>query len=288
MPPPYAKGHVRRPDKDHLIAQKHAEYGSFLQRRRGRADPPNSWDSWKRNWVPPIRNQQQCGSCWLFSGTRTAMVALVKAGVLPVDGSKALCEQYFLDCGRSGGCNGDDNTTALDWIKSTGFPLESDYGPYDAHPDRCHWKQGMTLIKIQDWYFGDHAGGSGVTSPLDIQTTIMTSGAAGCAVAADDALSNYKAGTVFSKTTSQQIDHDVTLTGWEVTSTRVMGVLSPTLYAQRATETASNGWWWMDNSWGPDWGEKGRMRIAWGINLIGTEAVGATVDQVNIPIDWYL
>lgn len=284
--PTYAKGHVRRPDKDHLIDAKHAEYAEWLQHRRQRAVPPDSWDSWTRNWVPPIRNQGSCGSCWLFSGTRTAMVALIKAGVLPVDGSKVLCEQYFLDCGRSGGCSGDDNTTALDWIKSTGFPLESDYGSYDARPERCKWKQGMALVQIKDWYFADHSGGRGVTHPLDIMTTIMTSGAAGCAVAADGAFSSHQSGTVFDKTTSEGIDHDVTLTGWQVTATRVMGVMSPLLYAKRASVTASNGWWWMDNSWGPEWCEKGRIRIGWGVNLIGTEAVGATVDPVVIPIDW--
>ena len=288
--PTYATGHKRSPIKDHLQALSARHHGHQLRALNKIVAPPPSWDSRTQGWVGPVKDQGGCGSCWDFSGTGVCEIAYYKAGVFKPDGSHAFSEEYTLSCGRNGGCNGDDNVTVLQWAKQTGRPLSSDYGPYTAQEGRCNFKTSMTLFKVDDWGFADPSGGQGqnVTSPADIKTAIMTYGCVGAAIAADNAFMNMTAGQVFNRTTSEQIDHDIILVGWEDTATKTTAVMTslPGAPMLPASITASNGYWWLRNSWGGSWVEKGYCRIGWGVNLVGTESVWAKVKNANPPIDW--
>lgn len=249
----YSKGHVRRPDKDHLIALSHARHGARLRGMSAIPLPP-SWDSRAHGIVGPVKDQGQCGSCWDFSGTGVVEIAYNKAGIGGGANSFILSEEYTLSCCRNGQCNGDDNTTVLDWAKAHGLPLTADYGPYKAAPGKCLYKHKMGLYKVDDWGFADGNGGVGVAPAPDIKSAIMQYGAVGCAVIADDAFQAYTGG-VFQSTDSNpdHIDHDVMLVGWD--------------------DAASA--WILRNTWNTSWGEAGYMQIAYGANCVGTEAVWA-------------
>jgi C1A family cysteine protease len=247
----YFKGHVRRPDKDHLIALSFARQQTHLKQML--AIPlPASWDSRKFNLVGPVKDQGQCGSCWDFSGTGIIEVAFNKAGIGGGPDTFILSEEYSLSCYRNGRCDGDDNTTVLDWAKGHGLPLTSDYGPYKQAPGTCLYKPGMALYQPDDWGFADSGGRSGMTPVHDIKAAIMQYGAVGCGIAADDAFQAYSDG-VFADSGAKTIDHDIILVGWD----------------------DSTGSWILRNSWSVGWGEKGYMRIAYGANQVGTEAVWA-------------
>lgn len=258
--PPHATGHVRRPDKDHLIALSHSRFKDHLRQLKAIPTPPK-WDSRSLGFVGPIKDQGQCGSCWDFSGTGTIEIAFNKSGIGGGPTSFILSEEYSLSCYRSGQCNGDDNTTILEWAKSTGLPLTADYGGYTAAPGSCLYRPGMTLYQPDDWGFADGSGGSGVTPTPDIKSAIMQYGAVGCGIATDDAFQNYDPTTVFEDTGATTIDHDVILVGWD----------------------DSTGSWILRNSWGTDWGEAGYMRIAYGANLVGTESVWAVKHPSTTP-----
>ena len=230
--------------------------------------PPPSWDSRTHNWVGPVKDQSQCGSCWDFSGTGVVEIAMYMAGVLKPDGSQALSEQYTLSCYNNGGCNGDDNTTVLDHAKSTGLPLSSEYGSYQASAGSCNFKQGMKLYKVDDWGFCGNQ--QGVASDDSIKQAIMAHGSVGAAIAADDAFSNVQPGQVFNRTTSTGIDHDIILCGWDDSK-------------GQNGKTA----WLLRNSWGTSWCDGGYCWILSGVNLVGTEAVYAVVQSVApVIIDW--
>lgn len=278
MVPTYAKGHVRHPNKDHIMELKARAQGRMLH-FLGYAPLPDSFDCRQLGWVGPIKDQRQCGSCWDFSGTCVVESAYYRAGVWPNDGSKALSEQYTLDCGRNGGCGGDDNITVLQWAKQTGLPFTSDYGPYEGQSDRCKFTSGMTMNKIDDWGFCDPNNQQGTASPQLIMTAMQQYGPIGSGVAADNAFSNYSGG-VFDRTTSEGIDHDIVLVGWQVTSKKTsFGFGKPSV-------TASNGYWILRNSWNTSWGMQGYMNIGWGINRVGNEACWAVVNAQAPPIDW--
>ncbi len=249
----HQRGHVRRPDKDHLIQLSFRKHSDHLRRMKA-APLPAAWDSRQLGIVGPVKDQGQCGSCWDFSGTGIVEVAFNKVGIGGGPQEFILSEEYTLSCYRSGRCNGDDNTTVLDWAKSHGLPLSADYGvPYEGAPKVCAYKPSMKLYQPDDWGFADSNGGSGVPSPQDIKAAIANYGAVGCAIAADDAFENNPAGTVFKGSGSTDVNHDVILVGWD-------------------DSTQS---WILRNSWGPSWCEDGYIRIAYGANLVGTEAVWA-------------
>jgi len=248
----HSKGHVRRPDKDHLILLSHRRHGPHL-RRAAAAPPPAKWDSRPLNWVGAVKDQGQCGSCWDFSGTGIIEIAFNKAGIGGGPATFVLSEEYSISCYRSGRCSGDDNTTVLDWAKGHGLPLTSDYGPYKATAGTCLYKPSMALYSPDDWGFADLNGGAGVTPTPDIKSAIMQYGAVGCGIATDDAFENHAAGAVFTDSGATNIDHDVILVGWD----------------------DSTGSWILRNSWGNAWCEQGYMRIAYGANQVGTESVWA-------------
>lgn len=257
------RGLRRPPNLAELIARSHAKYGRRLAAIATPTAP--SYDTRTLGVAPPLQNQGQCGSCWDFSGVEVATSALIQDQQLPADGVTILSPQYMLDCVSDGGCNGDDNTTVLNQAQSAGLPTQADYGPYVGYAQRCQTKTGLKLYQVPDWGFADSNGGQGVTSTADIKEAMVTYGPIGCAVAADDAFEAYTGG-VFAQTTSTSIDHDVLLVGW-----------------QDDSSIASGGYWIMQNSWGASWGESGYMRIAYGVNLIGTESVFASATPVPPP-----
>lgn len=163
--PRYFKGHKRRPDKDHLIAISFARHSSHLMQMQAIPQPP-SWDSRKFKLVGPVKDQGQCGSCWDFSGTGVIEVAFNKAGIGGGPDKFILSEEYSLSCYRNGKCDGDDNTTVLEWAKGNGLPLTADYGPYKEKPEQCLYKPDMPLFKPDDWGFADSKGRSGM--PLSL------------------------------------------------------------------------------------------------------------------------
>jgi C1A family cysteine protease len=272
---PRARGRIEPANIDHLRELSQAQHGNILRSLRDDVPVPAAYDCRTQTpaFVPELEStdddQAQCGSCWCFSGTEVVEAALIKAGILQI--GQRLSKEYTLDCGKNGGCNGDDNTTVLDWAKATGLPLSADYGPYTAgggRTGRCKFTAGMKLYKIDSWGFADSNGGQGVTSTDDIKRAILAYGMVGSAVAAGPDWDGLGPTDVISGR-SRSIDHDVALVGWD----------------------DSKGAWIMKNSWGPTWMNGGYAWIKYGADSIGTETVFAVVKGPTPPpfpqvLDW--
>lgn len=220
------------------------------------------------SWVPPVVDQGQCGSCWDFSGTCVCTCAFLKAmGQSAYPGP--LSEQYTLDCGQNGGCNGDDNTTVCIWAKSTGLPTTAQYGPYQGSAGSC--KVGTdTLYKITDWGYVTTGNNQSVAATQDIKNAMLAYGPIGCGVdASSSAWTSYTTG-ILSGSPSTNIDHDVVLVSWDDT-------LGP------------SGCFCVRNSWSNTWGnpcggtEGGYAWIPYGDFGIGWEAIWVTVTAQPSP-----
>jgi hypothetical protein len=259
--PKYARGLVLPKNLAFQIAQSWARHGHRLK-----ALPTvtaSSYDCRTLGLVPPIKNQSDCGSCWDFSGTGACEAALFKAGQAKADGSFGLSEQFTLDCGRNGGCNGDWAETVLEWCKSKGLPTVADYGSYSARPGQCKSTGSMKMWRIVDYgYVGTD---STVPSVQSMKNAMVQFGPLSVAVAADDSLANYSSG-VFKGSGSRDIDHAVMIVGW-----------------QDDASITSGGYWIMRNSWGTSWGEQGYMKIAYGANMIGYGALWASAQAAPPP-----
>ena len=202
-------------------------------------------------------------NCWDFSGTDICTSAMYKAGILKNDGTPQnyLCQQYTLDCGKNGGCDGDDNVTVTAWAKLTGLPTQAAYGPYTASSGRCKSTTAMTLYKLADSGFCTTTDQQGVAATQDIKNAMVAYGPIGSGVDASR-FDSYTNGVLSG--TGHSIDHDIVLVGWDDTKGKA-------------------GAWLLRNSWNTSWGIQGYMWIEYGAYDVGTEAIWAVATPVTPP-----
>jgi C1A family cysteine protease/TolA-binding protein len=205
--------------------------------------------AWTDN-LAPIRNQGSCGSCWAFAAVST----IETSNTLINGGQSDLAEQHALSCSNGGTCSGGWYTTVYDWLGGGKDGLQTEQSlPYAGRDDKCSSK-GSTPYEIDAW---------GWVDPIDIQPSVDDIKASMCkygaitaAVAATPAFIAYGGG-VFDERSSSQINHAVTLVGWD----------------------DSKGAWLLRNSWGTNWGEDGYMWIDYGSNSVGAYAAWTMVEE---------
>jgi C1A family cysteine protease len=219
------------------------------------AQMPASFD-WRslngHNYVSPVKNQGNCGSCWAFGTVGPMEAQFLISGAGPAD----LSEQYLVSCNNNGwSCSG--GWWAHDYHISrkvsgeleAGSVLESVF-PYTAGNSLCNAPHGH-YQKLARW---NYVGGSNSVPSVDaIKNAIATYGPLAVAVCVGSSFSGYRSGifvTDEKSACSGGVNHAVVLVGWD-----------------DVTDS-----WIMKNSWGTNWGESGYMRIKRGISNIGYAA----------------
>jgi cathepsin L len=209
----------------------------FYDERLDRATAPNTIDWTLLNAVNPIKNQQQCGSCWAFS----AISALesqwyLKYGVLP-----SLSEQQLVSCDTyCYGCQGGWNSKAYKYLMNATNGAQSDTAyPYTSMDGTSNGtcKVGVGIAPVQN-YKKICSG-----NETDLQTAVGTIGPMSvCIDASHDSFQSYSSGVYNEKNCSASlIDHCVTAVGY-------------------GTDSASGlDYWIVRNQWGTTWGMKGYM-----------------------------
>jgi C1A family cysteine protease len=223
-------------------------------------DPAAASFDWRtRKAVTPIRTymnntgQDSCGGCWCFSAVSTFESSLLlQAGGDP--GALDASEQHILNCGNTGGCEGDWYWTAWEFMKSKGTATEAAV-PYKGVVGACN-NMVPTPYKVDDHGLVD---ANKPIPGMDLMKKFLCDyGPLSIAVYADDAFLAYGGG-VFKGFDSEpmnpdaRVNHAIALIGWDDVK----------------------GAWLIKNSWGTDWGEQGYMWINYGSNNVGFAAAWA-------------
>jgi len=206
-------------------------------------DLPESFDWKDKNAVTAVKDQGQCGSCYIFSTVCNIETVWKNAGHDLI----SLSEQQVLDCDKvDDGCGGGWMFNVYDYVvKAGGLELEKDY-PYRAYVGSCKFSKDKVAARINGFvnvtldrneevmqeYMYDHAVLSVAVDATPFQYYVRGIITSGCGNSFDD------------------LDHAVVATGWGVSG-------------------SSTKYWNIKNSWGNGWGESGYARLKRGSNTCG-------------------
>merc|ERR1712241_12310 len=231
------------------------ESESFFEAvRYSRETVPASYNSVKRGYVSPVKDQGKCGSCVAFA--TMALVEICFKKEVGVFGDYS--EQHFVDCAYDGinnnGCNGATLQGYAKWLKEKSPKLahETTY-PYKATQQTC-----PTTYK--QFYQGVSTSGAYWTESGDeatLKKLVAKHGAVVTGVAAAGPFSQYKGGIFAGCNSGQREDHAVTVVGY-------------------GTENGVD-YWLIKNSWGTSWGEKGYIRMKRGVKMCGVGSSLVTI-----------
>ena len=238
----------------------------FLPLRKAGCLPPAKC-IFPSRYLPPVRNQgSKCQSCWAF-----AVSTCMSARVALMTGNKVhtLSAQQLLSCSKaSGGCAiGAHPEEAIQFAIKQGLVRETDL-PYSGEASTCPLipkdtprvyarpgsgrsicerlppvKQEATIARNVDRMMREISGRGPFCGTLELTQSIY----------------KYKGG-VYKCAKGEKSDgqHAVAIVGYDT--------------------TASTPYWLIQNSWGPNWGERGYIRVAMGQNCSSVEARASSVE----------
>lgn len=158
-----------------------------------------------------------------------------------------LSEQQFINCDKEDdGCDGGWFTSAYDYAKNHGIPLEST-NPYKGKEKHCTKASG-TVVQVTNFTQLQERDISSIMNALNEGYSVAAALQAGT-----HAFMYYKSGILSDARECEEdyIDHAVVIIGYG---------------------TQNNiDYWIVRNSWGKDWGEAGYVRIQREINYCNLE-----------------
>jgi len=234
----------------HHSSRSVSRHGSFLQ---SNLPKEKMWDSLAT--FSYTKNQADCGSCWaIASATVLEAYNEISNGKHLVFSTQQIvdCTPNPRHCGGDGGCKGATAELAMDWVLKNGI-VEAKQDPYTAKDGAC--SRGSATADTKAALIDESApaagqGGAAIgmtgwsTLPKNeyepLARALAESGPAAVSVAAGTWF-QYEEGIFNGCGKDAVIDHAVVAIGYG--------------------EEAGNKYWVIQNSWGDDWGEEGRIRL---------------------------
>merc|ERR1712232_642480 len=204
-------------------------------------DVADSIDWVAKGAVTPVKNQQQCGSCWAFSSTGALEGAFFKTtGKL-----QSLSEEDLVQCNSitDHGCKGGLMDNAFNWVQQNGICSEEAYPYTSGSGTTGTCKKTCTPIVTITGHTDVPSNDESALKAAVSQQTVSV------AIEADkSAFQLYKGGVLDNSACGKQLDHGVLVVGYG---------------------TDGKDYWKVKNSWGATWGEQGYIRMVRNKNQCG-------------------
>lgn len=225
---------------------------------------PASFD-WRNhlgsNWLTPVRDQRECGSCWAFAAVAAAEAAIRIESSNPnlnID----LSEQYLVsDCNPLGSCCGGDEYVALRYMRDYGIPDEAcmpyidgvSCGCEGTCTSDCTYNNGLNICsdstcahRCGDWsnrLVKIHSIERVSADPAIIKQYLIRRGPLAAAYGLGAAqFGGHWDGDIYRCTNDNNANHAVVLVGYN----------------------DAGGYWIGRNSWGSSFQDQGYFKIGYG------------------------
>jgi len=219
------------------------------------------WRTHKPSVVSPVKDQQQCGSCWAFSATENIESMWALSGrQLPI-----LSPQQIVDCDNlpnASGCDGGLTEVAFDYVKQTGG-LESEAAyPYQGVDQSCQFDKSKVVAHVDGYTYAIPPCQDSCDKQNGTHAMMAVAAVGPMAICVDASnWSDYSGGIFPSDGCSADYnsqDHCV----------QVVGYNKP------------GGYWIVRNSWNTDWGINGYIHLKLTGNACG---ILDDMNYANVP-----
>lgn len=226
-------------------------------------DVPDAFDArttWKE-FIHPIRDQQQCGSCWAFSASEVLSDRVAIAQKKP---SPVLSPEDMVSCDKKDdGCQGGALPIAWKYLTSTGIvtdscmPYKAGGGKAPKCTTKCSDSESFTRTKAKSAY--------AINGVTNMQKDIVLNGPIQVGFQVYRSFMSYKSGVYHKHKHEGQSEggHAVKIMGYGT--------------------DAGKDYWLVANSWGVSWGEMGFFRMVRGRNECGIEKMGPPYAGLPAP-----
>ncbi|XP_063528981.1 procathepsin L-like [Cydia strobilella] len=196
---------------------------------------PEQWDWRDHGAVTHVKNQGNCGSCWIFSATG----AIEGQYAIRHNQNLAFSEQQGLDCVKYKGnnCAGGQPDVVAAYHEKFGVVPEKDY-PYTGTPSTCTEDAKRVVTRVKDYK---------VYKPDEetLKQLVYEKGPLSVSIDPSD-FSHYRSGILHPKDCTDLICHAVLLVGY--------GIENGTKY------------WILKDSYGPEVRDQGYVKLVRGVN----------------------
>merc|ERR1712154_615825 len=222
---------------------------------------PDSVDWRTKGYVTPVKNQEQCGSCWAFSTTGSLESRYAIAHDVTGKDITTLSEQQLVDCSKAEGnqgCNGGLMDDAFKYVeKEGGLCSESEY-KYTARDGTCKATSCGTK------YYGISSYTDVKKDSYSDMETAVAAGPVSIAVDASGTTWQFYRGGIVDSSCGTRLDHGVLAVGYGADN--------------------NQKFWKVKNSWGETWGEEGYIRLCKECGKNGNKGECGLLEQPSFPV----